>query len=119
MAAAFTDIAVDDPNANVFQHLADVGIMGAYEDGGFHPEKIVTRAAALTIALRSGGISIPQNGNSELVLFTDVNPNEWYMPSINRALELGFITNGESFRPNEAISKAEFLSLLFRTTQVN
>ena len=119
MTFAFTDIAVDNPNIHAIQHLSDVGIMGAYEDGGFHPEKIVTRAEALMICLRAGGIAIPQGGNYELLTFTDVDPNEWYGDAVLRAIELGFVSNGEKFRPNEAITKAEFLGLLFRTTQVN
>lgn len=117
--AAFTDIAVDDANNHVFQHLSDVGIMGAYEDGGFHPEKIVTRAEALAISLRSGGIIIPQEADPSAVTFSDVDPNGWYVPALLRGIELGFVSPGDRFRPNEGITKAEFLSLLFRTTQVN
>lgn len=118
-AMAFTDIAPEDPHAHEYNHLREVGIMGAYEDGGFHPEKIVTRAEALTIALRSGGIAIPKDPDFGLLIFSDVDPNSWYTPAILRAVELEMISRSDKFRPNEAITKAEFLSLLFRATQVN
>ncbi len=118
-ANAFTDIAPDDPNAHAFQHLSDVGIMKAFEDGGFHPEKLVTRAEALTIALRAGNIAIPNTFDPSVIIFSDINPNDWYAASIARALELEIVGESGSFRPDQPISKAEFLAFLFRATRVD
>lgn len=117
-ATAFTDIAVDDPNAHIFQHLADVGVMNGFDDGLFHPEKLVTRAEALVIALRAGDISIPNTFDPTKIPFSDIDPNAWYIPAIARAVNLEFI-GGTTFRPNQPVSKAEFLAFLFRTTKVN
>jgi hypothetical protein len=118
-AAGFSDIAPDDTNAHVFQHLADVGVMNGFDDGLFHPEKLVTRAEALIIALRAGDISIPNTFDPTKIPFSDIDPNAWYMPAIARAVSLEFIGSGTTFRPNQPVSKAEFLAFLFRTTKVN
>jgi hypothetical protein len=119
-AFAFGDIPSEDVNYHIFQHLNDVGIMNSYNDGNFYPEKFVTRAEAVIITLRAGGIIIPANFDSSKLPFTDVNPNEWYAPAIARASELGIInTNFNTFAPNAAVSKAEFLSFLFSATNVN
>lgn len=118
-AAGFSDIAPDDTNAHVFQHLADVGVMNGFDDGLFHPEKLVTRAEALVIALRAGDISIPNTFDPTKIPFSDIDPNAWYMPAIARAVSLEFIGSGTTFRPNQPVSKAEFLAFLFRTTNVN
>ena len=118
--AAFNDVSADDINYPIFQHLHDVGIMRAYPDGNFYPEKFVTRAEAITVALRAGGIAIPSS-YSKTIPFPDVNPNEWFAPAIGRANDLGIIhiKNGANFAPNAAITKAEFLAFLFNATNVN
>lgn len=116
---AFGDVSPDDPNAHILQHLHDVGVMHGFADGNFHTEKIVTRAEAIAIALRAGGISVPAGFNG-VVPFDDVDPNAWYAPVISRAAELEMVsTTTRLFRPDEAITKAEFLAFLFRTTLVN
>ena len=117
---AFTDILPSDPQKAVFEHLRDVHIMGSLQDGGFHPEKILSRAEALTVALRAGSISIPADFALEKIPFTDVDPNSWYAPTVARALELKMISaHSPSFRPNQAVTKSEFLAMIFRTTLVD
>jgi len=118
---AFGDVPADDVNYHIIQHLHDVNIMKAYNDGNFYPEKFVTRAEAITVALRAGGIIIPTNFDSTKIPFADVNPNEWYAPAIARANEIGLIhiESGANFAPNAAITKAEFLAFLFNATNVN
>ncbi len=117
--SAFTDIAADDPNARIFQHLSDVGVMNRFEDGGFHPEKLVSRAEALVISLRAGGISIPENFDPTSLPFSDINPNAWYAPAISRAITLELVGRADKFRPDQPVSKAEFLAFLFRATNVD
>ncbi len=117
--SAFYDVSIDDPQNSIFQHLQDVGIMGLYPDGGFHPEKVLTRAEALIVALRAGGITIPADFGGQ-THYNDVEPNQWYAPAVARALETRVIIGkGPSFRPNHAVSKAEFLAFLFRATHVD
>lgn len=117
---AFGDIPAEDVNYHIIQHLNDVNVMKAYNDGNFYPDKFVTRAEAITVALRAGGIVIPANFDSTKIPFADVNPNEWYAPAISRAAELNLINTSQgSFAPNAAVSKAEFLSFLFSATNVN
>jgi hypothetical protein len=118
-AIAFTDIAVEDPNAHIFQHLSDISVMKGLEDGGFHPEKLVSRAEALAIALRSGGISIPATVDPMSIPFSDVDPNAWYAPTISRAISLDLVGRTSTFRPDQPVTKAEFLAFLFRATNVN
>jgi hypothetical protein len=116
---AFFDISPQDPQLHIFSHLKDVNIMQGFADGNFYPNKQVTRAEALTIALRAGDIKIPRDfsGNN---YFQDINPNNWYAPVIARGVETKIILNKhQNFRPNTPVTKAEFLAFLFRATKVN
>ncbi len=116
---AFNDVSEADPQYEIFKHLNEVGVMTSYGDGNFYPEKIITRAEAIAIALRAGQ-KIPSGEYGGGVTFSDVDPNEWYAPFIYHAANIGAISKkGGAFRPNEAVSKAEFLAFLFRLTRVN
>lgn len=113
---AFYDVPETDPQADIINHLRDVGIMQGFADGNFYPSKTVSRAEALSIALRAGGIQV-LNFSGE-TYFQDVDPNVWYAPVISRAVETNVLSdNYENFRPEQAVTKAEFLSFLFRATK--
>jgi len=115
---AFTDIAPTDPNYTIFKHLDEVNIMNS-RAGAFQPELLVTRAEALTVALRAGGISVPADFDGTMH-FSDVDPNQWYAPVVHRAMETRVINNvNTNFRPDELVDKAEFLTMLFRASQVD
>jgi len=103
----------DDPQASILKHLDEIGIMSSIPN----PDQPITRAESVTMALRLGGIKIPEyKGQS---FFADVDPNQWYAPIIARGVETNVIHDGNTnFRPNDAITKAEFLTFLFRATQV-
>lgn len=116
---AFFDVSSQDPQFHIFSHLRDTQIMKGYLDGNFYPEKNVTRAEALTIALRAGGINTNVDFTGE-TYFLDVNPNEWYASVIARGVETKIILNkNHNFYPNKPVSKAEFLAFLFRATKVD
>jgi len=115
---AFTDVPATDINYTTFAHLDEVNIMNA-RNGAFLPEQLVTRAEALTIAMRAGGISVPENLDVDFY-YADVDPNMWYAPVIARAVETKVLRPPfGNFRPNQVVGKAEFLTMLFRAGQVN
>ncbi len=116
---AFLDISPNDPQREVFMHLKDIGIMNVFPDGNFLPERQVSRAEALVIALRAGDIAIGESDG--ITAFEDVDPSAWYGPVIKRAIKINIISTKDktNFRPQALASKAEFLAFLFRSTQVN
>lgn len=116
-ASAFSDIASDDPYRHVYEHLRDVSIMPAHGEG-FRPYDSLTRAEALLIAMRAGYIPVTEfDGDAG---YADVDPNEWYAPVINAALDQKIIINrNKNFRPTQPVTKAEFLAFLFRATGVD
>ncbi len=114
-SSANANINPADPQAHIFQHLQEIGVM-SFEP---NPDNLTSRAEALAIVLRVGGIKIPEYNGA--TFFEDVDPNSWYAPLVARAVETKVISaqNRSFFRPNEAITKAEFLAMLLRATNVN
>ena len=116
---AFYDVTPEDPQHHIFTHLQEVGVMHAYQDGNYYPSQAVSRAEALVIAMRAGRIPVGEDFTGK-VFFEDVEPTVWYAPYIEKAIEKRIVaTTNYYFQPDEAITKAEFLAMLFRSTRVD
>jgi len=74
----------------------EMNIVKGYPDGTFKPEKNVTRAEALKLALESAEIKVPATTYSSL----------WYMPYKNWAVNHKLYT-ALNFLPHEEITRAE------------
>lgn len=94
--------------------MTKAGIMSGETDGGltvFSPDKAVSRAEFLTMAMMAGGYTV--RGNAVNTSFEDNGdiPDE-YRGYVAAAGELGFISGTQSgagyiFRPNDDITRAE------------
>lgn len=115
---AFNDISSEDRFLPMYQHVRDLGIMAA-PDNLFSPDRLITRAEALTIAMRAGGKDTPEDFGGDTG-YIDVDPNQWYAPVIAAAKNQRIIiSKREQFFPDSPASKAEFLAFLFRSTGVD
>ena len=85
-----------------------------YPDGGFHPEANMTRAEAATIFAR---LLAADRGDvlTGSPAFNDVKTGDWYASYINYAAKCGLVTgdNG-AFRPNDPVTRAEFVVMAVR-----
>lgn len=87
--------------------LSNAGIIKGYEGKNFRPENEITRAEVLTMLSRL--MSDKPEGNSD---FKDVK-GHWAENSINYGSENNWIKGYEdgSFRPDQPISRAEFVTV--------
>ena len=77
--------------------------MDGMPDGGFHPDQAVTRAEYLKLLTTALGLS-PVMSDS----FSDVAADEWYYGIIGAAKQAGLaVGDGDSFRPNETITRED------------
>lgn len=114
-AKEFTDVPMEAWYHDAVSALAAKGIVGGYSDGSFRPEKAVTRAEFLVLALRFA--EIPTE-NAERQLFSDVPISHWAANYIEAAVESGFISgySDGSFRPDQQITRAEAVTILNRVS---
>jgi hypothetical protein len=120
-APSFNDISESFAREYI-EELVSLGIVGWYDDGGFHPESPITRAEWLKMILWAFDIPLESGVTTT---FTDI-PSEtaWIIPYINTAKKLGIIKgqmqNGKLlFRPNDPISRAEALKIVFEASGEN
>ena len=109
----FTDVAGS-------QYADAINAMGTYEllqgdgKGHFTPKGQLTRAELCTML--ANVLNVAYRGPS---LFTDVNQEEWYGPSVNAMAYLGLVNgvgNGR-FNPGANITQEEFFTIMGRTAR--
>ena len=90
--------------------------MKGYDGGLFKPGNTMTRAEACTIISRltaGGDDKVPTDLTCD---FTDVQTSDWYYKYVSYVRSLGFLSSysaGE-FKPDQAITRAEFVELVFK-----
>jgi len=114
--------APDLPAEHTFQpmisHLVETGIMNPLADGSFGANLAMSRASAVTAALRAGQYWVGEDYNPAY-LPSDVDPNQWYAVPIARARQMGIISNGANFRPIDTVTKAETLAIISKALNVD
>lgn len=90
--------------------LAARGIITGYQDGTFLPERTVSRAEFVVMALRFAEI-VPTVGESR---YSDVSQTHWAANYIQTATQYGLISgySDGTFRPEQYITRAEAVTIL-------
>ena len=87
------------------------GLHGGVPWGTFQPETQLTRAQAAQILYRL--LADPDSGTGDCG-YTDVADSDWFAQPARALCALGIFDNGAFFRPNDVITRAEFVALLLR-----
>ena len=90
--------------------------MSGVGNGKFEPARNMSRAEAVVMLAR---LFYNVDGGGYAPTFTDVPANKWYSSYIGWAQANGFLERAGQFRPNDNITRAEYLDLLFRFKKVN
>ena len=110
----FTDVSETSWYHDAVQFCYQAMIMNGISDTAFSPNGTATRAQVVTVLWRLAGE--PEGGGSS---FSDVSAGKYFSDAVAWAAANG-ITNGYTdgtFRPNNAVTRQEFLTFLYRFTQ--
>lgn len=83
--------------------------MFGFADGTMQPDKVLSRAEAVSLIYRL--MANPESG-SGTCNYTDVNDNDWFASTVRALARLGMLDEGTTFRPNDAMTRAEFVRVL-------
>ena len=111
--SAYSDVAAGSWYNIAVSTLSNMGILGGYEDGTFHPNASITRAEFAKIAVSFFDWADVYAVNS----FVDVRDSAWYANYVAVAAEIGLIEGygGNVFRPDATITRAEACTIINRT----
>jgi len=115
-AQVFKDVATGDSHAQAIQYLKDEGVINGYPDGTFRPEGTINRAEALKIILIANKIPLEKLSTQ----FPDVPSEAWFSDYVVTAVKRGIVKgySDGSFRPENNISRAEFLKIAILTAEL-
>ena len=107
----FTDIKEDAWYYDAVMFVNQKGWMNGVTETSFKPQATMSRAMLSTILHRIEGA--PETMKSQE--FKDVVRSSWYTQSIDWAVKEGIYTGFEdaTFRPNEAITREQFVKVLY------
>jgi len=112
IANAFPDVSDNHWAAPQIKLLSEQGVIVGYPDGTFKPDDNVTRAEFASMAIKALG---QQNTKViQPVNFTDITEEHWAYDAIQKALYFELVSvekDGELFRPDDSVSRAESLSV--------
>ena len=109
---AYPDVESDHWAADQINLLTEQGVLIGYPDGTFMPDENVTRAEFASMAIKALGQE--HTTVAQPVNFSDIDTDYWAYDAIQKALYFDLISapqEGEPFRPEDSVSRAESLSV--------
>ena len=108
----FIDVPAGVWYESAVQEMTGFSLVGGYPDGTFRPSGNITRAEFVTILTR-----FPHDDIGTDMKFSDVPTTHWAYNAVQTALAQGWLPTENSngtFRPDDAITRAETVSILNR-----
>ena len=109
----YSDVSADKWYNNAVSTLSRLGVISGYPDGTFRPDASITRAEFAKIA-----VSFCKYGSTTYSgCFSDVKASDWFSTCVETAKTSNLIAGypDGTFRPNNAITRAEACTIVNRT----
>ena len=109
----YSDVTADKWYNNAVSTLSRLGVISGYPDGTFRPDASITRAEFAKIA-----VSFCKYGSTTYSgCFSDVKASDWFSTCVETAKTSNLIAGypDGTFRPNNAITRAEACTIVNRT----
>lgn len=114
-SVSFTDIGNLNPTfRSAILWAAENDIACGYDDGSFRPNNTCTRAQVVTFLWRAAGSPEP---TGDVSIFKDASDiASPFLKAVAWAVEKGITTgyNDGTFRPNDTVTRAQFVTFLYR-----
>lgn len=102
----------DSEFAREIDTLATYRILKGFGDGTFRPGETISRAQFC--AMTASALNLPASAGKP-GRFSDVPDSAWYAGAVNAMANMGFVSgSGGAFRPGQAITYQEMVSILSR-----
>ncbi|MCR4962969.1 MAG: S-layer homology domain-containing protein [Firmicutes bacterium] len=101
------------PDLDADKHIAYIC---GYPDGSVRPQADITRAEVATVFYRLLQDDARRANDTDANGFRDVNPDQWFNRAVSTLAAMGLITGypDGTFRPDAAITRAEFTAIAAR-----
>tara|TARA_Y100001935_G_C17309472_1_gene514773 strand:- start:4072 stop:5802 length:1731 start_codon:yes stop_codon:yes gene_type:complete len=113
---SFNDLQPSNPNYNNIQTVVSNNLLNGVSSTSFAPNKKVTKLQAIIVASRM----LPDlNDYTNVKLpYNDISKYKWANNNLKKAYHYKIISSNEKLNPNKSITKAELVSLLYKTSKI-
>lgn len=113
MVNHFTDVPSGSYYENAVTWAVNKGVTKGTSTNTFSPNKVCTRAEAITFLWRASG---SPTSNTSIKKFKDVTKDSYYYDAVAWAVEKGicFGTGKDTFSPNKNCNRAEIVTFIWR-----
>lgn len=113
MVNHFTDVPSGSYYENAVIWAVNKGVTKGTSSNTFSPNKVCTRAEAITLLWRASGSPA---SNTSIKKFKDVTKDSYYYDAVAWAVEKGicFGTSKDTFSPNKNCNRAEIVTFIWR-----
>ncbi|HRH92970.1 MAG TPA: S-layer homology domain-containing protein [Candidatus Peribacteria bacterium] len=105
----------------VIYTAAHYGIVQGYPDGTFQADQPVNRAEALKMLALAAQLQLPPGASGATRTFSDVQADAWFRPTLDLAVAYDIASGypDGTFRPGNAITRAESAKIAWQTMLIN
>ncbi len=100
---------ISDKNYNASKLIESLGIMQGISTTEFGVNKLTRRDEAAKLISIAAGLDVPETATSS---FSDVLPDNEYIPYIEACLNAGIISKSDVYRPQDFVRGTEILKML-------
>ena len=111
--ALFADVLQKEWYGPYVETAFENGVVTGYPDGTFRPGNLLRTEEAITMLMRT----FAEQGSSdkaELSTYIENNPNQWYTPSINAAINRNLIMHTGKMQLGAAMTRGQFFDMVYR-----
>lgn len=109
----FNDISKDSEFYEATKYLYEKGITKGYDDFTFRPDNTLTRQEAIIFIFKLYNVKLDWEA---LLPFNDISKDSFIAPYLQKALDSWLISRNTDFRPDDIISRAEFVTILVKAS---
>ena len=100
----------EEENGTVALSKDDKFLKGYANARSFRPEANISRAESAAMLSRI----ITSSKKADTLPFADVSDDSWYAEDVSKLLANGIVSQDSTFRPDDAVTRGEFVSMIFR-----
>lgn len=109
----FDDVDCDHWAAEAIYQLLEEDKIEGRDDDEYEPDEFMNRAEFVKLIIEMEGVDVSDYEHEDEP-YLDVASNDWFRDYVRAAFYLDVIEHGTSFRPDDAVNRAEAVKMLIR-----
>ncbi|RAP24097.1 hypothetical protein DID73_01640 [Candidatus Marinamargulisbacteria bacterium SCGC AG-343-K17] len=113
---SFNDLNTKNPNYTFIQNVVSNKLLNGISSTQFAPNKKVTKLQAIIVASRL----LPDSDSYKDIQlpYNDIKKYKWATGNLKKAYYYKIISKSSNLNPNKSVSKAELISILYKTSKI-